>query len=240
MPIELNELETARFGIVAARVTDARASMAEIDAAARAKGVQMMTTRVDVGDLARVHALEEAGYRLMDTLVYYERDIDGMADPTASPPGELLRPATPADADAVAEVARSAFAGYFGHYHADPRLDHAAADAAYVEWAETSVRNTGPRQPAIVAFQNDRIVGFSTIRMNSDTETEIVLNAVSPDAQRRGLYRRLIEQVIEVGRAANCTRVIVSTQINNYAVQRVWTRLGFSHASSLYTFHKWF
>lgn len=239
MPIEPNNLEAARFGVVAARVTDAQASMAEIDAAARAKGVQMLTTRVDVGDLSRVHGLEEAGYRLMDTLVYYSRDLDGVPDPAPSPEGEVLRPATSADAPAVGQVAQAAFAGYFGHYHADPRLDDAAADAAYVEWAETSVKIASPRRPAIVAVQTNRIVGFSTLCINSDAEIEIVLNAVHPDVQRRGLYRRLIEHGLAAGRAAGCIRAILSTQINNYAVQRVWSRIGFVHDHSLYTFHKW-
>ena len=35
-------------------------------------------------------------------------------------------------------------------------------------------------------------------------------------------------------------RLIVSTQINNYGVQRVWARLGFIHERSTYTFHKWY
>jgi ribosomal protein S18 acetylase RimI-like enzyme len=240
MPIELNDLETTRFGIVAARVTDVTAHPVEIDAAARAKGVQMLTTRADVGDLTRVHALEEAGYRLMDTLVYYAREVEGVADPAPSPAGEILRPATTADAPAVGQVARAAFAGYLGHYHADPRLDDAAADAAYVEWAETSIQTVGPRRPALVALQADRVVGFSTLRLNSDAEVEIVLNGVHPEIQRQGLYGRLVEHGIAAGRTAGCTSVILSTQINNYAVQRVWTRLGFTHGRSLYTFHKWF
>ncbi|TCP39525.1 GNAT family N-acetyltransferase [Rhodovulum marinum] len=239
MPIELNDLETARFGIVAARVTDAQASPAEIEAAARDRGVQMLTARVDVGDLPRVHALEEAGYRLMDTLVYYARGLDGVADRAPSPAGEILRPATAADAPAVGQVARAAFAGYLGHYHADPRLGAAAADAAYVEWAETSVQTVGPRRPALVALQADRVVGFLTLRRNSDTEIEIVLNAVHPEAQRQGLYGRLVEHGMAAGRAAGCTRVIVSTQINNVAVQKVWARQGFCMSHGLYTFHKW-
>ena len=34
--------------------------------------------------------------------------------------------------------------------------------------------------------------------------------------------------------------MIVSTQINNYTVQRAWVRLGFLHYRSFYTLHKWF
>jgi hypothetical protein len=35
-------------------------------------------------------------------------------------------------------------------------------------------------------------------------------------------------------------RMMVSTQINNVAVQKVWARLGFEPNYAYYTFHKWF
>jgi hypothetical protein len=34
--------------------------------------------------------------------------------------------------------------------------------------------------------------------------------------------------------------MLISTQITNVAVQKVWTRLGFEPSRSYYTFHKWF
>jgi hypothetical protein len=33
--------------------------------------------------------------------------------------------------------------------------------------------------------------------------------------------------------------MITSTQLNNYAPQKIWSRLGFRHERSIYTFHKW-
>jgi hypothetical protein len=36
------------------------------------------------------------------------------------------------------------------------------------------------------------------------------------------------------------TRMVVSTQITNLAVQKVWARLGFEPSSSYYTLHRWF
>ena len=34
--------------------------------------------------------------------------------------------------------------------------------------------------------------------------------------------------------------MIVSTQVINVAVQKVWGRLGFEPRNYIYTFHKWF
>lgn len=164
MPIELNDLETARFGVIAGRVVDDRATPAQIDNAAQAGSVEILTVRIDTADLARVQAFEEAGYRLMDTLVYYARDVTNLPPNPALSGGIACRLADPEDAQAVADVARAGFRGYMGHYHADPRLDAAAADAAYVEWAETSTARTSRQAPVIVAESARRIVGFLALR----------------------------------------------------------------------------
>lgn len=240
MLIELNDLETTRFGIVAAKVIDATASPEAIAAAAHAKGVQMLTVRVDVSDLPRVHALEAAGYQLMDTLVYYRRELTELP-PTRQLANEVtLRQATPKDAASVAKLVREAFAGYVGHYHADPRLADTAADAAYVEWAETSTARVSLETPVLLAEIAETAAGFLTLRRNSPDEMEIVLNAVDPANQGQGLYTALVAAALPLSRETGAERIITSTQINNYAVQRVWSRLGFFHCRSCYTLHKWF
>lgn len=240
MPIELNALETNRFGIVAAKVVDLTASPQAIADAAHSKGVKMLTVRVEVGDLPRVHALEAAGYQLMDTLVYFGRSLDDLPQTRPLVEGVTLRRAGPEDAIAVGEVACAAFAKYMGHYHADPRLDIDAADAAYVEWAESSARSASDVAPVMLAERDGQVAGFLTMRRNSPDEFEIVLNAVHPESQGCGLYAALVASSLITSWEAGVASVISSTQINNYAVQRVWSRLGFCHYRSSYTFHKWF
>lgn len=241
MPIELNDLESKRFGVIAARVAKPSAPLEDIDRAADKSGVEMLTIRIDASDLPRVHALEESGYRLMDTLVYYRRSLDRCPNAFVPRVDTTLRLATAQDGAAVAQVARAAFSDYVGHYHADPRIDKASADAAYVEWAAQSiVRNTGDT-PVLVAEQDqEKIIGFLSLRRNNETEFEIVLNAVHPDNHGNGLYTALVTEAVRVASKSGASLIVVSTQINNYAVQSVWTRLGFVHYRSLYTFHKWY
>ena len=239
MPIEINALETARFGIIAARIIDAQATPDEIDAASRDKDVKMLTVRIDVADLKRVHAFEAAGYQLMDTLLYYGRSLCDLPPKRAELEIISCRKGLAKDAEAVARVAHAGFAGYMGHYHSDPRLDAAAADAAYVEWAKNSTTHTSAKAPVFVAEHDGQIVGFITLRHNSEDETEIVLNAVQPSQQGRGIYSVLLAHTLNHAHLTGARRAIISTQIINYSVQRVWSRLGFIHERSFYTFHKW-
>lgn len=239
MPIERNDLESARFGIVAGRLIDPEAGTEAIDIAARQLGLDMLTVRVPVSDLPRVHAFEEAGYRLMDTLVYFRRGTGKLPSNWPMSRGITCREATAADMTAVTELARIGFSDYMGHYHADPRLDSTAADAAYAHWAETSIANVSPSAPVLLAESAGRTVGFLTLRQNSMDEIELVLSAVDPSFMGRGVYPTLIAEGIIHAAAHGYSRVITSTQINNYAVQSAWTRLGFRHERSFYTFHKW-
>jgi len=240
MPIEINDLECRRFGIVAARLTDPGASLGDVDQAAMAAGVDMLTTRIDASDLPRAHALEDAGYRLMDTLVYYGRTLDDWPGRDPAVTNITLSEAAPQDRSAISALARAAFSDYIGHYHADPRLDSNAADAAYVEWAEVCAASSSADAPVLVARDMAELLGFLALRRNTPDEFEIVLNAVHPAAQGQGVYKALVARALERVQETGARRIIVSTQINNYAVQRVWSRLGFSHYRSIYTFHKWF
>lgn len=342
--IELDTLASARFGVIAARLSDCTAPLDAVDVAALDAGIDLLTARVEASYLPRVHALEAAGFRLMDTLVVFQRSTqswrghdkggaevsirsrdasikkhagnmqDAVRAGAARASHPFVRPASAADLDAVSRIARAAFRDYIGHFHSDPKLDKKAADAAYVEWAENNVRGCSESSPVLVACLGassglNRSAGSKSMGveqpgmtagpsvdcgvgresgpgaavcsefgfqpapepasavsvdsesgiqngMNSDSESdpvgflcferngpdafEITLNAVHPDTQRQGVYTALLVEAIEQTRRSGAARIIVSTQVNNYAVQRVWGRLGFAHFLSLYTFHKWY
>jgi len=248
MVIEPNALETARFGIACARVTDPSAPLDEINAAAAETGARMLVVRLPSEDLARVQRLEADGFRLMDTLVYYGRTLADLPDPAPEPlpaPGdETIRPGTPQDTEAVGAIAAAAFAGYGGHYHADPRLSDDAADAAYVDWAETCARGGGAAATPMLLAETawGQALGFLSLRLG-ETEpqaADIVLNAVHPEAQGQGIYGRLLDRGLALCGAAGQARVTVSTQLPNLPVQRAWVRRCFRLERSLYTLHKWF
>jgi hypothetical protein len=238
--VSLSQVDEERFGIKTARTSlVTNESLPEILAFCRENEVTFLIARCPTTDLKAVHEMEKSGFRLMDTLVYYERNLVKKAIP--QDPGEtLVRLSTPDEGEAVRVVAAESLEGYFGHYHADPRLDPAKCDEAYVDWAVRSVTSRQIADDVLVAEVDGKIAGFATLRLNNSSEGEGVLFAVAPWAQRRGIYNSFIIKGMEWCLSKGTSSMVVSTQITNIAVQKVWVRLGFELNRAYYTFHGWF
>ncbi len=237
---ELSALDEERFGYRTAKavVHDDAEAAASVDDAGNL-GAKLLIVRCRAEDLHAAQMLEERGARLMDVLVYYARDLRKHPIP-ADVGGVPVRPLRDGDADAVAAIARDSFAGYLGHYHADPRIDRAKADEVYVSWAYRSCVSRDVAHEVLIADDGAALLGFATLRRNAPDEGEGVLFGVAPAAQGRGIYRSFMIGGMNWCVAQGAARMVVSTQITNIAVQKVWTRLGFEPHKSYLTFHRWF
>ncbi|UTY58016.1 GNAT family N-acetyltransferase [Massilia sp. erpn] len=240
MDLQLSPLDQQRFGPVTAKATLADSdSAAAVQAWCRAQAVQLLIARLPTSAIALTQALEAGGARLADTLVYYTRKALAASAPDL-PAGYRWRLATAADADAVAALAGLTFAGYAGHYHADARLDRAAADAVYADWAANSCRSAAVADAVILLEAADGIAAFATLKDRGQHVFEGVLFGVHPQHQGRGLYHCLMQLSQHWAAAGGFTQMLVSTQVTNLSVQKVWCRLGFEPSASYYTFHQWF
>ena len=226
-----SDVDSARFGVSIARSYAASAAdVTAISRDARASGVAMVIVRCPAGDLSAAQALEQAGGRLCDTLVHYGRPLDRPIPEQPRP----VRRARPSDIEEIQAIAAGAFAGYQGHYQADPRLDRAAADAGYVDWARRSIAGAD----VLVVEDEGAIAGFLTMEP-SDDGTEIVLNGIRPDSQGRGLYAALVIGALRRSAKLKAPRCTVSTQVWNVRAQKVWIRVGFEPTQAVHTFHLW-
>jgi len=236
----LSAIDEERFGIRTARVSSMTAeALPSVLEFCRTKDVIFLIARCAASDLKAAQAMEQEGFLLMDTLVYYARNLT--KGPLPQDTGKVpVRTIRPGDEDAVRRVATESFRGYFGHYHADPRLDRAKCDEVYTSWAVRSCLSREVADEVLVADRDGDIVGFATLKLNNAEEGEGVLFGVAPEAQGQGIYRSFIVRAMERFLLKGARRMIVSTQITNIAVQKVWTRLGFEPAYAYYTFHEWF
>jgi GNAT superfamily N-acetyltransferase len=234
-----SEVDSERFGVRVARANVVSENFPRVMDFCSAERIDLLIARCPTSELDTVHKMESAGFSLMDTLVYYGFDLLRGAIPEDSPRA-LVRKILPEDQAQVERVAAAAFHGYYGHYHADPRLDQGKCDQGYVAWAVRSCTLRNVATEVLIAERENRIVGFATLRLNSKEEGEGVLFGVAPEAQGAGIYRSFMVSGLQWCKQQQVKRMIVSTQVTNVAVQKVWCRLGFEPGYSYYTLHKWF
>lgn len=238
--IFLSEIDKERFDIQTARVVGVTVeNLSSILQFCRTKQVRLLIARCSMFDLETAQTMEKNGFLLMDTLVYYTLDIARKNIPSANGIA-YFRPIRADEEEDMASVAVESFRGYFGHYHADQKLDNNKCDEAYVDWARKAFISRGTDENFQVAEIHGRIVAFGVFRMNNPDEGELFLGGIHPEFQGQGIYQAFLYRAMEWCLSKNARRIVISTQINNIAVQKILTRFGFEIAKGYYTFHKWF
>jgi ribosomal protein S18 acetylase RimI-like enzyme len=238
--VSLSAIDEERFGIRTARASNVTVDgLSAVMDFCKANRVVLLISRCLISETKAAQAMERYGFLLMDTLVYYERDLVKKPIPTDTG-RSLVRPIMRGEEDDVKKIAEEAFRGYFGHYHADSRLDRAKCDEAYISWATRSCVSREIADEVLIADLNGATVGFVTLRFSSPKEGEVALVGVSPAAQGLGISPSLMIHAMHWFRSKEATRLVISTQIINIAAQKVWTRIGFEFSHAYYTFHKWF
>jgi GNAT superfamily N-acetyltransferase len=235
LPIALSPLDTERWGVVTAKMSPVQVEQlpGALDFCQQNQ-VAFLIARCPVADLRAVQAMEQQGFLLMDTLLYFVRDL------TALPPlPDEIRPVRAADAESVRNLAAQAFQNYLGHYHADERLDRAACNAVYESWAYRSCQSKQVADEVLVFEANGHLSGFITIKRQGAVG-EGPLYGVDPAAQGQGIGRALMIGALHWLKSHGAQRMVMSTQVTNVSSQKVWVRLGFEPSHAEYTFHKWF
>jgi RimJ/RimL family protein N-acetyltransferase len=245
MPVEdpgtrVSPLDSERFGIIAARSDGITAEQVTLALEfCHSQNVQLLIARCRIEDTAAIQRLGKAGFELMDTLVYYKRDLAGspVVDPGESP----IRMLEPGEEAQVEAMARASFSDYSGHYHADPRLDRAACTEVYASWARSLCDQKEPSGFVLASpGPTGGLVGFGGFRRTPHDRGELLLGAVSPAARGAGLYGRLTLAGMFRLQSGGATEFVTSTYLGNWAAQRSWVAIGLHPSSAYHTFHRWF
>lgn len=240
MEFSLSPLEEARFGVRTVRTqVGSVEDIQEVLRFCHASEVRLAISRCPVEPPLLAQQLEEAGFRLMDTLVTYERTLLGLPEPP-SVDGIAIQVMHPEDTPGIVEIARECFRDYAGHYHADARLDRAACEEIYPSWTRRCCENRDASHEVFTAYVEGIPVGFAAVELESDAAARVPLNAVRPEFRRRGIYTALLSSAVHWSRTRQASSLRISTQLNNLGVQSAWTKLGFTLCRAEYTFHRWF
>ncbi|GAB2503011.1 GNAT family N-acetyltransferase [Lysobacter humi (ex Lee et al. 2017)] len=185
------------------------------------------------------HAMQRYGMACLhaDTLVHYRCDLQ-RTPPEALRNADLhFSRATPEDRAELEVLVAMTFDGYRAHYDANALFDAECVLAGYVEWALGYLTgHEGDGRETWIARRAGRTIAFATC-LDDGTSGEGVLYGVHPEHAGGGVYSDLIRHTQAVFAARGRTAMRVSTQVWNYAVQKVWAREGFWMSHALDTWH---
>ncbi|MEK7704855.1 MAG: hypothetical protein AAB426_07840 [Myxococcota bacterium] len=224
-------VKTARlhgaFGLDAPLPSDADLDPAVTELCTRAKqlGVRYLFGQLDARDLAATRALGNAGFALIETRLFYHRDITDFSWPERYE----TRGATAEDVPSLAETAR-VMVNQYDRFHADPFFDPTRVDALMRVWVENSITK-GFADFTICPAQLAP-TGFCTAKYHrahwqpwGKKLAQPVLSAVSPDM--KGWYRKIISELTYHLRDEGAEHAFMITQAANKAVIHVWESLGY-------------
>jgi len=135
-----------------------------------------------------------------------------------------VRPATPSDYAAIAQLTVAAYEAD-GQIEPDDPYAHVLADVAGRAGAgDVLVAVEGEEVVGSVLFVE---AGSSYAESAGPGEAEFRMLAVSPKLQRRGAGERLVLACLERARERGCRRVVISARDFVQAPLRLYERLGF-------------
>ena len=176
-------------------------------------------------------AVQDAGFRLIDSNVQLDRPMKGEWPGTDLKSEYEIRPAKSEDHADVERVAGNSF--IFTRFHLDPKVPDKHANAIKARWAGNYF--TGKRgDQMLVAAHKGRAVGFLQLLAREETLV-IDLIAVEKAHQGNGLATGMITHAAESN--ADRERMLVGTQIANTPSLRAYEKLGFRVCASDYLFH---
>ena len=232
-----SEVESRRFGMRVFRAEthdlDAKALLREILAAE----ADLVILRLPAGDLAQLSRLERSGlpYLVADTLVYYVAELAKMPSTALANRDLEFVAAGEGELESLDRLVGSVFAEYRNHYASNPFLPKSGLIDGYREWAR-SFASGAPEKRAWLIRRGSELVGFSTCSEHGDRGV-VVVGGIEPTASGGGLYGDMIRFSRDHFRGRGLREMEVSTQVQNFAVQKVWSREGFVMREAKTTVH---
>jgi GNAT superfamily N-acetyltransferase len=137
------------------------------------------------------------------------------------------------DESAVFEIAHAAFKDHRSHFSANPIFDPELINLGYAEWATSELKN---QDVFLVHEIGEVISGFLSLQIENPNST-IVLNAVNPIMQGRGIYKSLLREALRIASEKGAKSVSISTPSTNPRPINVWIQNGFKYSDASITLH---
>lgn len=231
-----SEEESKRFKMNIVRGKSDSINLKEIQSQIISQNTDVLFLRIPSVKSEQIQNLSKLGYEFYqtDTLVYYISDFEKYSPKELKNFDLKFKKATKDDKHVLKQMVHEIFMGYTNHYFSNQFLDKKGILEGYTEWVVSFIDDH--TKEVFLVYRNDIPVAFATCSLE-DNIAEGVLYGVMPDNAGGGVYSDIIRYTQKYYLDKGVTKMKVSTQVQNYAVQKVWIREGFYMNESYSTIH---
>lgn len=231
-----SELESKRFNMNIIRGYAENIEIRELNKVIFHNLADIVFLRVPSSKGEYISELSKLGYEYFqtDTLVYYIVDFSKYEIKNLCNEDLKFEKATSDDRDVLKKMVEVIFEGYTNHYFSNPYLSKDGILEGYVEWVLNFIEDK--TKEVFIVYRGDVPIAFATCSLQ-DEIAEGVLYGVMPEHSGGGVYSDIIRFTQRYYQERGVVKMKVSTQVQNYAVQKVWGREGFYMNESFSTIH---
>ena len=208
------------------------------------EGYVHVSARLDTADLAGYHALADARFQLMETLVSMTYDTErrgtGVVDPAEYGFDGHIRLVEERDVEELADLSARSFT--LNRYHADEHLPDKNAGVMMAQWIRNYCADPDDHEVWVAEHADGRIGGFLGHALNRSLERHagVLVSGralLAVEEQRSGVGLMLSRHHTWQSRGDYKE---ADTQLNNYGMIKVSFNLDMDMVRTKYSFHRWY
>lgn len=187
--------------------------------------------KVPVTAVSQVGDLTNAGFRVVDVNVTFEREPENITTNEKI----IIRDVKPEDENDVLNIAETSFV--YSRFHLDLFVSKELADKIKREWITNYVRKQRGER-LLIAEIDGKPAGFLALLVTGEKEKIGVIDliGVAKNMQGRGVGKRLVQYHIKDA-MQKYSKLIVGTQIANIPSMRLYQTCGYEISNSTYVLH---
>lgn len=233
-----SELDSKRFGYIIYRGLTNEVNPRQIMSMVLLNEIDIAILRFPSENIGQLTRLNDTGipYLVTDTLVYYYLDLNIYLPKPMSNNDLSFVLTNDEHAGVIDQLTTKIFKDYRNHYCSNYLFQKDSILDGYKEWARNYITDMNKGRISWLVKKDNQLIGFATCSF-LDNESEGVLYGVAPEASGAGIYSDMIKFTAMYFKKNGYTTMKVSTQVQNFAVQKVWLREGFVLRQSFNTVH---
>ena len=244
--MDINEFEShidsKRFSVKTGKINNAEILTLDTLNLLKKNDFKFIISRIPSENIRLINFLEDNGFRIKDNQLTYKFDLENQ-DLKAHYLNKdiIIRDGNSHDIKQLENIAKDCFWEY-GHYFADDNLNKLDCMEIYKDWTIKALMSKNVGDKFFVAEYQNKLLGYLFFQLKS-VENKYYsyggLGAVGTESRGKNVFSTLAIKGLEWAKSEGHLWQEHNVLINNYPINKVFSKLGFSIYKSETTLHAW-